>query len=75
MKPPATQVLSEYRQLQREYKEYRGSSRWDNGDTNSHNEVKQTTVHPKVICNMPRAHQSNNYSNSCEYELLLPFPL
>lgn len=51
-----TQVLSEYRQPQREYKEFRGNVRY----LNEHNEAK-TTVHPQVTCKMPKA---SNYQGT-----------
>lgn len=49
-----TQVLSEYREPQREYKDFRGSSRYKSETNDSHFQ-RQTTVHPKVTCNMPKA--------------------
>lgn len=50
-KPPVTQILSEYRQPQREYKEFRSNARHHN----EHFEApRQTTVHPQVTCNMPK---------------------
>lgn len=61
-KPPVTQILSEYRQPQREYKEFRTSTRHHN----DHFDVsRQTTVHPQVTCNMPKARGNNtcNYGN------------
>lgn len=50
LKAQVTQVLSEYKQPSREYKEYRGNVRY----FNEHNEAK-TTVHPQVTCKMPKA--------------------
>lgn len=62
LKAQATQVLSEYRQHCREYKDYRVSSRCLM--EGSENDPRQTTVHPQVICNMPKAqgHQGNPYN-------------
>lgn len=55
-----TQILSEYRQPQREYREYRTSS----GQNGRHILVEQaTTVHPKITCNMPKAMASNYTDN------------
>lgn len=53
-KAPMTQVLSEYRQPQREYKDFRGNSRYKSEINDSHVQ-RQTTVHPKITCNMPKA--------------------
>lgn len=57
IKTQVTQVLSEYRHPQREYKEYTGSTRYLNEltETPQHN---KTTVHPQVTYNMPKAKQS-----------------
>lgn len=51
-KTQVTQILSEYRQPQREYKEFRTSARHhaDHFDSS-----RQTTIHPQVTCNMPKA--------------------
>lgn len=51
VRAPATQELSEYRQTQRDYKEYRGGLKY----TTDARYPKQTTVHPQVTCNMPKA--------------------
>lgn len=67
-KPPVTQILSEYRQPQREYKEFRSSTR----HYSDHLEVpRQTTVHPQITCNMPktRGNMNGNYSLLVLYEL------
>jgi hypothetical protein len=56
IKAQVTQVLSEYRHPQREYKEYTGSTRYLS-DLNEVNHTKTTTVHPQVTCNMPKAKQ------------------
>ncbi|XP_060516187.1 uncharacterized protein LOC132695750 [Cylas formicarius] len=65
--PLITQELSEYRQVQRDYKEYRGNMKY----TNENRYTKQTTVHPKVTCNMPKAKGSNlgkgNYRKDFAY--------
>lgn len=50
MKPSATQELSEFRQPQREYKDYRGNLKY----TQDSNHQKHTTIHPQVTCNMPK---------------------
>lgn len=65
IKAQATQVLSEYRQPRREYKDYRASSRCvGEGNDLPYHDAKQTTVHPQVIYNMPKAHgQGNNHSS------------
>lgn len=55
IKAQVTQVLSEYRHPQREYKEYTGSTRYLS-DLNEVNHAK-TTIHPQVTCNMPKAKQ------------------
>ncbi|XP_050313444.1 uncharacterized protein LOC126748333 isoform X2 [Anthonomus grandis grandis] len=49
-KTQVTQELSEYRQMQRDYKDYRGTTKY--GPDNR--ALKQTTVYPEVTCNMPR---------------------
>jgi len=46
-----TQELSEYRQIQRDYKDYRGSAKY----SAESRMIRQTTVHPEVTCNMPNA--------------------
>lgn len=48
---PATQILSEYKQPHREYKDYRG--RFSIANESDH-VVRQATVHPQVTCNMPK---------------------
>nr|XP_023021298.1 uncharacterized protein LOC111509730 [Leptinotarsa decemlineata] len=62
MRASTTRELSEFRQVQRDYKEFRGSYRYAN-DGGHH---RQTTVHPQVTCNMPKAkgikpRESSNY--------------
>lgn len=60
-KPPGTQVLSEYRQPQREYKEFRSSPRYHHQE-----EGLRQTVHPQVTCNMPKARgNQSNLDGSC----------
>lgn len=50
-KTPITQILSEFRQPQREYKEFRTNTRHHT----DHFEVpRHTTVHPQITCNMPK---------------------
>ncbi|CAG9759639.1 unnamed protein product [Ceutorhynchus assimilis] len=62
-----TQELSEYRQIQRDYKEYRGMGKL-NGDIKSY---RPTTVHPEVTCNMPNAkglnYERGNYRKDFAY--------
>ncbi|XP_076261420.1 uncharacterized protein LOC143197116 [Rhynchophorus ferrugineus] len=62
-----TRELSEYRQAQRDYKEYRGHSKY----TSDYRYFKPTTVHPEVTCNMPKAKGSNfgngNYRKDFAY--------
>ncbi|XP_066248595.1 uncharacterized protein [Euwallacea similis] len=57
----ATQELSEYRQVQRDYKDYRSPTKI----ATETRVLKQTTVHPEVTCNMPNAkesyHETGNY--------------
>lgn len=48
---PTTQILSEYKQPQREYKDYRGRFLITN---ECEQMVRQTTIHPQVTCNMPK---------------------
>lgn len=55
LKAQVTQVLSEYRHPQREYKDYTGSARYL-ADLSEVNHTK-TTVHPQITCNMPKAKQ------------------
>ncbi|KAF5297155.1 hypothetical protein FQR65_LT10054 [Abscondita terminalis] len=64
-KTQMTQILSEYRQPQRQYKDFRGSPRYM-GDFSDGHYTKQTTVHPQVTCNMPKAssHQSENETSN-----------
>ncbi|KAG5895092.1 hypothetical protein JTB14_023266 [Gonioctena quinquepunctata] len=50
MRAPSTRELSEYRQVQRDYKEFRGSPKY----LNEGRHRRQTTVHPQVTCNMPK---------------------
>ncbi|CAH0561821.1 unnamed protein product [Brassicogethes aeneus] len=57
LKTPATQILSEFRQPQREYKEFRGNGRYLN-ELNE-NSRQTTTIHPQVIYNMPKAKGQN----------------
>lgn len=52
-KTPTTQVLSEYRQMQREYKDFRGSPRYLGDYTDAYH--PKQTVHPQVTYNMPKA--------------------
>ncbi|KAL3289899.1 hypothetical protein HHI36_023286 [Cryptolaemus montrouzieri] len=47
-----TKVLSEYRQPQREYKDYQSSKKHLLNRTDS---PRQTTIHPKVTCKMPKS--------------------
>lgn len=54
VKAHATQILSEYKQPQREYKDYRGSIRYLITD-DYEPVVPQTTIHPQVTCNIPKA--------------------
>ncbi|KAJ8911059.1 hypothetical protein NQ315_015113 [Exocentrus adspersus] len=61
IRPPATRELSEYRQTSREYKEYRGSMKYISDAKYS----KQTTVHPQVTCNMPKA--KGTKTAACNY--------
>ncbi|EFA12801.2 hypothetical protein TcasGA2_TC001864 [Tribolium castaneum] len=65
IKAQVTQVLSEYRHPQREYKEYTGSTRYLS-DLNEVNHAK-TTVHPQVTCNMPKAKQGSNKTSGTNY--------
>ncbi|XP_030748612.1 uncharacterized protein LOC115876800 [Sitophilus oryzae] len=62
-----TRELSEYRQAQRDYKEYRGHSKF----TSDFRYFKPTTIHPEVTCNMPKAKGSNfgngNYRKDFAY--------
>uniref|UniRef100_A0A1Y1LW62 Uncharacterized protein n=2 Tax=Photinus pyralis TaxID=7054 RepID=A0A1Y1LW62_PHOPY len=53
-KTQMTLILSEYRQPQREYKDFRGSPRYMAEFGDAHH-PKQTTIHPQVTCNMPKA--------------------
>ncbi|ERL94314.1 uncharacterized protein LOC109541171 isoform X1 [Dendroctonus ponderosae] len=46
-----TQELSEYRQIQRDYKEYRGVTKFSTDNRG----YRQTTVYPEITCNMPSA--------------------
>lgn len=72
--PRATQVLSEYRQPQREYKEWQGcgtrapSPPKPVASTNAATApaTSTATVHPKVVCDMPRAtsHQRHDHANN-----------
>ncbi|KAK4871570.1 hypothetical protein RN001_015694 [Aquatica leii] len=64
-KTQMTQILSEYRQPQREYKDFRGSPRYMGDFTDGHY-TKQTTIHPQVTCNMPKAssHQSETETSN-----------
>ncbi|VEN61453.1 unnamed protein product, partial [Callosobruchus maculatus] len=50
-KVAATRELSEFRQTEYSYKEYRGKKRCYNEGVLQ----RQTTVHPQVTCNMPKA--------------------
>lgn len=50
-RPISTRELSEYRQTQRDYKEFRGSTKY----TTDGKYPKHTTVHPQITCNMPKA--------------------
>lgn len=63
----ATQELSEYRQIQRDYKEYRGNMK----NAAEHKYIRQTTVHPEVTYNMPKARGLNlnkgNYRRDFAY--------
>lgn len=65
MQPPprATQVLSEYRQPRREYKEWQGHPRPPSPPSAG---SPTATVHPKIVCDMPRAstHQRHNHANN-----------
>lgn len=45
-----TQILSEYKQPQRDYKEYRTSSKYANNNRNKYT----TKVYPQVQCDMPK---------------------
>ncbi|RZC42870.1 cactin-like, partial [Asbolus verrucosus] len=65
IKAHVTQVLSEYRHPQREYKEYTGSTRYLS-DLNDTNHTK-TTIHPQVTCNMPKAKQGSNKTSGTNY--------
>ncbi|KAK5639597.1 hypothetical protein RI129_012089 [Pyrocoelia pectoralis] len=56
-KTQMTLILSEYRQPQREYKDFRGSPRYLGEYGESHH-LKQTTIHPQVTCNMPKVSNS-----------------
>lgn len=60
-----TQVLSEYRQPRREYREYRpvvGAA------SNDHSMPSHgTTVHPKVVCDMPRATAAPSQGHASNY--------
>ncbi|XP_014245054.1 uncharacterized protein LOC106664129 isoform X2 [Cimex lectularius] len=57
---PTTQVLSEFRQQQREYKEYRPQRRsLSEMESMLNNEpnTKRATVHPKIVCQIPKSTQ------------------
>lgn len=71
-KAPVTQILSEYRQPQREYKEFRTSTRHhsDHFDT-----PRQTTVHPQVTCNMPKTRGNCEIKKSLRWLAYLIFSL
>ncbi|BES90515.1 Hypothetical protein NTJ_03323 [Nesidiocoris tenuis] len=64
-KPPSpeilhsTQVLSEFRQQQREYKDYRPHRRTTEAESSpkSDPKSKKATVHPQVICQIPKSSQ------------------
>lgn len=64
-KPPVTQILSEFRQTQREYKEFRTNTRHHGDHFDS---PRQTTVHPQITCNMPKTR--GNYGD-CQFACYL----
>ncbi|XP_044731263.1 uncharacterized protein LOC123294216 isoform X2 [Chrysoperla carnea] len=55
-----TEILSEYRQPTREYRDYRGLSTRISNTLDSPIE-HQTTVHPQVVYNMPKASHGKSY--------------
>lgn len=54
-KAPMTQILSEYRQQQRDYKDFRGSPRYKGKFSDSQFFRQVTTIHPQITCDMPKA--------------------
>uniref|UniRef100_A0A0K8TAQ7 Uncharacterized protein n=1 Tax=Lygus hesperus TaxID=30085 RepID=A0A0K8TAQ7_LYGHE len=55
---PSTQVLSEFRQQQREYKDYRPRRTNDvESSPKFDHKSKKATVHPQVICQIPKSTQ------------------
>ncbi|XP_049960301.1 uncharacterized protein LOC126480931 [Schistocerca serialis cubense] len=74
----STQVLSEYREPRREYRDYRPSSRYNDSshESLSYMEKKRATVHPQIVCDIPKNshvyvkphHQSNGLSGTSMYQ-------
>ncbi|XP_049827555.1 serine/arginine repetitive matrix protein 1-like isoform X5 [Schistocerca gregaria] len=74
----STQVLSEYREPRREYRDYRPSSRYNDSshESLSYMEKKRATVHPQIVCDIPKNshvyvkphHQSNGLSGASMYQ-------
>lgn len=66
--PPSTQILSEFRQPRRDYRDYTPISRSDlDSITHSDPGIKRETVHPEVVYKMPKSAQvyvTPHHSNS-----------